>query len=174
MRWELLMMMATVGISACLRTVEVGEGGSPYCTVENCRTLHDTCGALFVAESDPYGCQRLIEWYTLDEEEQEKEREYILSFCPAACNVQKAGNFVKCIVDNQEQCSAQDERERVFELCGNGPVNPDPDCYEACLRDREQCEEACPVGTFRECVECSARCGLKLGSCYQRCDSTSS
>jgi len=167
MRWELL-VVAILCICGCDRTVTVGESGSPHCNVENCNTLVDACHMQFAAEPNVSLCA--IAANSRDP----SDFDYAASLCPAACNAQHSGDFLKCMVDNRDQCGNRDQVDRIIQLCGHhGEAQSDPGCIDACDRDREQCDKACPTAAFRECLDCSARCGLVLASCHRQCYSPS-
>lgn len=76
----------------------------------------------------------------------------LASYCPDACNALEAGALVEAgCVD------------------GGAGASDAGSCIAACHSARGRCEQSCPRSSFRECMDCSARCGIDLAHCLRKC-----
>jgi hypothetical protein len=155
----------------------------PRCSLDACRAFK-SCGGQLAAEPSATACA--------DADGGVDPTVDIADFCPDACNAMDAGAAVQAACSDAGTLDAGTLDAGTLDAgtldagnpdagnpdAGNPDAgNPDagnPDagsCVEACWSTRTACDRACPrFRSFRDCMYCSAECGVDLGHCLSGCN----
>jgi hypothetical protein len=122
------------------------------CSIANCMNVY-ACGFRTSADPDVTGCARRtgVASGLTD----------AVPYCVNACNAGYLAADLACLAAPATICK--------LDACQGSPATSDQPCVDACTDARETCSERCPAGTYRECLDCTARCSLDALPCYDAC-----
>jgi hypothetical protein len=144
------------------------------CSLLNCKTLYEDCGATLKAEPNYARCGLT----RTDADPLEEGNDGPTYRCAQACVASNTGEALECISDDSRMC--RDGRAAsLLNTCDGRRTQPKANCTPKCDEARTTCEAKCPMvsgpdaGTKSDCLDCVARCGLAWGRCDAACRSDS-
>ncbi|WP_373047974.1 hypothetical protein [Vulgatibacter sp.] len=165
--WGAAVAALLIGAVACGEDEDERAGDTAGCTIDNCRAMTTSCGAILPGEPAGYcyGTPGMPE-------------EYDPTWCVESCNKLGRGESVACFAAQAARCDelrgesapAPDDLAEIISACAEPLPSPDATCSQRCTDERQACLETCSRSSWEACTPCAHECFLAEHLCRERCE----